>query len=99
MTQKQSIFTSLSEFLTKQQNNPNQLKKGEYRLFFGNIRSSFEWVKRRELNEEELTITQQIHQLLTNWQENYDKKLTAIGKFPKAYLDWVMNYQLGTPKG
>jgi hypothetical protein len=42
MTQKPEIFTALKEFLTKQQNNPNQLKKADYRSFFGNVRGSFE---------------------------------------------------------
>jgi hypothetical protein len=61
---KAQIFTNLREFLTKQQNTPDQLKKGDYRLFFGNIRGSLEWVKRKELNEEELTTMKQIKTLL-----------------------------------
>lgn len=75
MINKQQIFTSLSEFLTKQQNTPDQLKRGEYRSFFGNVRGSLEWVKRKELNEEELTIINQIATLLTDWETNYTNKL------------------------
>lgn len=60
---KAQIFTNLREFLTKQQNN-SLLKKTDYRLFFGNIRGSLEWVKRKELTENELTTIKKIKTLL-----------------------------------
>lgn len=69
MTNKQQIFTSLSEFLAKQQTNPHQLKKSDYRSFWGNVRGSFEWIKRKELNEQELVTFQQVQTLLNDWQK------------------------------
>jgi hypothetical protein len=65
MPTKLETFIKLREFLTNYQT-PVELTKSHYRVFFGAVRESRTWLKLKRLTKEELRVSWQVNQLLTD---------------------------------
>jgi hypothetical protein len=83
MQDKEKLLLSCQEFLRQYQTNPTRLKNKDYRQFFGTIRETKEWLKRKAFSKEQLKILQQAAQLLQNLLNKHQNNYSAIGTTEK----------------
>ena len=83
MRDQEKLLLSCQEFLQQYQINPTRLKNKDYRQFFGTIRETKEWLKRKAFNEEQLKTLHQAAQLLQSLLNKHQSNYSAIGTTEK----------------
>src|SRR5438128_5858415 len=84
MRDKEKLLQSCQDFLRKHRTNSLQLKKTDYRQFFGTVREIKEWLKRKAFSEEQTKELQKVAQLLQSLLSKHQDNYSVIGTTEKS---------------